>query len=82
MGKLALKANCRWATPTEQVNNRRSNHVLEFAGRTLTIAEWARETGLTHSMIEQRLRVLGWSVEQTLSTPRLKPGRPGKRKAA
>lgn len=61
--------NCRWATVTEQANNRRSSHLLTHNGQTKTIAEWARETGLGRSTIEQRLRVLGWSAERALTTP-------------
>lgn len=61
--------NCRWATAQEQANNRRSNHTLTHDGRTLTIMEWARETGLSRTAIEQRLRVLGWTVERALTTP-------------
>ncbi len=61
--------NCRWATAREQANNRRTNHTLTYTGRTQTIAEWARETGLSQSSIEQRLRVLRWPVEWALTTP-------------
>jgi len=35
--------NCRWATVTEQANNRRSNHRLVAWGRTQTLTQWARE---------------------------------------
>jgi hypothetical protein len=36
-------SNCRWATPIEQSNNRRTNHFITIRGRTLSIADWARE---------------------------------------
>lgn len=46
-------------------------------GKSLTIAEWSRATGLTKSTIGARLRK-GWSVERTLTTPRDRRGpKPG-----
>jgi hypothetical protein len=39
-------SNCRWATPIEQANNRRTNHLLTINERTQTIAEWAREASI------------------------------------
>ena len=43
--------NCRWATPTEQANNRRNNVRLD--GRTM--AEHARELNITPETIRYRL---------------------------
>ncbi len=57
--------NCRWATETEQQQNRRSNHLLTFRGETLCIAEWSRRLNLTRRTIRLRL-ARGWTVEQTL----------------
>lgn len=58
--------NCRWASPQEQSNNRRSNRFLQHNGEEHTIAEWSRITGLEQSLIIGRLR-LGWSVKKALS---------------
>src|SRR5689334_4957651 len=38
--------NCRWATRAEQNRNRSDNVLLEYEGRRLTRAEWAREMGM------------------------------------
>lgn len=38
--------NCRWATPTTQANNRRSNRLFTYNGKTHTIAEWSRMLGM------------------------------------
>jgi hypothetical protein len=35
--------NCRWATRLEQQNNKRTNHFITMAGRTMSIAAWARK---------------------------------------
>lgn len=64
--------NCRWADKLIQANNCRTNHYLTFKGKTQSIAEWARELGVSDSVIRQRLSKLGWSVEKTLSTPLLR----------
>ena len=60
--------NCRWATPVEQNNNRRSLRKLTYKGQTLTIAQWSRVTGLKYQTIRARLNS-GWTVEQALTEP-------------
>lgn len=61
--------NVRWATPTEQANNRRSNRLIEWRGDTKTMAEWARTIGLPSYVIQLRFR-RGWSIDRTLTEPR------------
>lgn len=58
--------NCRWATAKEQNNNRRSNHLVVFAGRTQTISAWAEELGVSKATIGWRLRN-GWAVARALA---------------
>lgn len=58
-------SNCRWATFTEQANNRRSCVRIEFDGVTRTIADWARAVGFPPTTISMRLK-RGWSVEDAL----------------
>lgn len=65
--------NCRWATAKEQCRNLRRNHVLEYNGRSKTIAEWAEETGINYTTIKERLK-MGWPIERTL-TEKVKPQR-------
>lgn len=60
--------NCRWATKKEQANNRRSNRVLTFDGKTMNVTQWAKHLGWPKSTIANRLS-LGWSIERTLSEP-------------
>jgi len=52
--------NCRWATPEIQSNNTRRCKFIEANGKRLTVAQWARETGLSENCIHGRLR-RGWS---------------------
>jgi hypothetical protein len=57
--------NVRWATAIEQHANRRNNTVLSAAGRTLTLAGWARLTGIKYTTIRERLR-RGWAAEDAV----------------
>lgn len=61
--------NCRWATRSENCNNRVSSRVLAHDSRTLTLAEWSRETGLNSHTIANRIDRLGWTVGRALTTP-------------
>jgi hypothetical protein len=68
-GNIGYEAgNCTWATQLEQQNNRRNNVLLEFDGKTLTIAQWARELGLAPTTIQSRI-TRGWPTERVLSQP-------------
>lgn len=60
--------NCRWATAKEQGNNKRTNRLITFCGRTQTMQQWADELGVKKTLIYKRLKC-GWSVEMTLTTP-------------
>lgn len=58
--------NCRWADAFEQSRNRRSAIVIEHDGRSLTVAEWARELGVRENMLYKRIRIRKLSAEQVL----------------
>jgi hypothetical protein len=38
--------NCRWATRKQQSNNMSSNHLVTWNGKTQSVADWGRETGI------------------------------------
>ena len=60
--------NCRWATPQEQANNRRSNRLITYGGKTQTLAQWAREIGVQQATLHARMRY-GWTFERIVTTP-------------
>ncbi len=60
--------NCRWATRTEQANNKRNNRLLTVGGVTKTLAQWASGKGMAGGALHRRL-VLGWSEERAVMTP-------------
>ena len=57
------KSNCRWATVNEQMANKRNNRTLTYDGRTQILAQWARELGVHHATIRNRL-LRGWSIKE------------------
>lgn len=63
------KENCRWATPTEQGRNKRTNRLLTLHGKTQCMSAWCEEFGLKAPTVSYRLNVYGWSVERALTTP-------------
>ena len=66
--------NCRWVTMKEQSNNRRSNHLLTFNGKTQTMQQWADEVGINYWTLRDRLARCHWSIEKALTQPIRKRG--------
>lgn len=60
--------NCRWATPTEQTNNVRTNVHLTLNGVTHTMSEWSRLLNINWNTLHTR-HYKGWSDEKILTTP-------------
>lgn len=59
-------SNCRWATPSEQSRNRRSNRIISAFGKSQTLIAWSEETNIRRDTISRRLK-LGWTPEQALT---------------
>ncbi|WP_441280174.1 hypothetical protein [Bradyrhizobium sp. 63_E2_N1_3] len=55
--------------------------LIEFNGMSRPVSEWAKLTGISSDTITKRLN-LGWSAEETLTTPIGKQGRRATRVAA
>lgn len=52
---------------------------IEFNGRSLTLREWSKETGLPRFTIRSRIKDLGWTVEKALTRPRMAPTPKGRK---
>lgn len=57
--------NCRWATALEQQHNLSSNVMLTAHGKTMTMAEWARITGMPYTTLWGRIKA-GWSADMAI----------------
>lgn len=74
------KENCRWATRKEQTRNRggkRATRFYTFNGKTMCIADWAKEIGISPQSLQKRLNK-GWPLELALS-PEKRDSDPSKR---
>lgn len=61
-------SNCKWATPSEQSNNRRVCHHLSFDGKRMTLTQWAKTLNVSKHLIMGRIR-RGWKTEDILTKP-------------
>ena len=61
--------NCRWATRSEQSNNKTNNRLITFNGKTQGVRAWAQETGIKATNILNRI-YLGWPIERVLTVKR------------
>lgn len=62
-------SNCKWATPTEQARNRRTNSLVEYQGETLPLAVWAERAGIDAKVLYLRIFRRKWSAERALTEP-------------
>ena len=63
------KENCHWVTHAENCKNRggrRPTRLYTFDGKTMCIADWAKEIGITPASLQKRLNK-GWPLELALS---------------
>jgi hypothetical protein len=51
--------NCVWADHFQQANNRRNNRIITANGKTQTLAQWCRESGMDKTLFRLRCN-LGW----------------------
>jgi hypothetical protein len=61
--------NVRWATKTEQMNNRYNNRIVTAFGRSQGLGQWCDELNLDNALVYNRIYALSWSPEVALSTP-------------
>lgn len=60
-------ANCRWATRTEQQNNRRRTIFLTYNGETRALADWARHFGIATNTLYMRVTKYHWPLERAFT---------------
>lgn len=60
--------NCRFATQEIQADNRRSNHLLTYKGKTMNIKYWAKFLKINRRVLSRRI-LKGWEIERALTTP-------------
>lgn len=61
--------NCRWASAMQQANNTSKNVNITICERTMTMAQWCRETGIDPDLASQRILRDKWSPEDAVTTP-------------
>ena len=64
-------SNCRFVDMFVQSNNRRSNHLISFEGKTQSLSKWAKEKGINYFTLRDRITKLNWSIEEAFK------GKPG-----
>src|SRR3990167_4956119 len=63
------KDNCRWALPSDQARNRRSNNMVVVRGVSMCITDAVKNyTSLDRGTVRSRMK-RGWTVEDALFTP-------------
>jgi hypothetical protein len=66
--------NCRWATRTEQQNNRHNNVRVTWNGQDMTVTQLAQKVGMSPIILKRRI-VSGMSPEDAAATPVKRLGR-------
>ena len=56
--------NCRWVTQKVQCNNTRRNRLINYKGKTQTLAEWCDELKLDYGKTNHRINTFHWSIER------------------
>lgn len=62
------KENCRWVSSKAQQRNKTNNRIISHNGKTMTLAEWAEETGINSRTLWSRLKN-GWDESDAITTP-------------
>lgn len=61
--------NCRWATSSEQQNNRRDTRFVEFEGKRISVTHLAAKKGIDRDVLSTRIFQSGWSLQEALTRP-------------
>jgi hypothetical protein len=69
--------NCRFILHEKQYRNRSNNTFITLCGITECLMEWCEIFNISHHVVYGRLK-RGWQIEDALTRPVMKPGRPKK----
>lgn len=61
--------NCRWATRSEQANNKTVSVFVEALGLRLTVGEWESRNGVKDKTYWSRIFTLGWDPVDAVTMP-------------
>ena len=61
--------NVRWATRSEQQQNKKTTRTVIINGTEVAVAYLAKQCGLNTNVLAKRIR-LGWQVERAMATPK------------
>lgn len=62
--------NCRWIPHKEQHYNKRNTIFVEVDGEQICLSVACRKLGLSYNRVRDRIKTLGWSVEDAISEPK------------
>lgn len=62
------KANCSWIPRGHQQRNKRNSRLITYKGETLCLSEWAERVGLKVHTLYRRIAIVGWPIEEALTT--------------
>lgn len=61
-------SNCRWVTPKEQQNNKRSNRFICYQGTRYTLTQLSEKIGMNKTTLKERLN-MGWDIDEAVKRP-------------
>jgi hypothetical protein len=65
------KENCRWATWSQQMNNRRVARRITWGGQTKSLSDWAKWLGVPKITVAKRVYDYNWPLDLAVSTPKM-----------
>ena len=60
-------SNCRWVTMKEQAKNKRTNHLVEYHGKSQSLKQWSEELGIKYCTLVSRIDTLQWDTERAFT---------------
>ncbi len=63
------RKNCRWATRKDQANNKKSNHLITWRGKTKTMKQWSETVGINYGTLKCRINRYKLSINEAMTRP-------------